>query len=299
MYKSALIGSNGYLGSHMAHFLEAEGFENRNYDLQEVGVLEKSKYERLDITRKNDFDLIDADADFIFMFSGISGTAEGFNKYEQYFAVNELGLVNLLDWMRQSGCRARVIFPSSRLVYKGRKNHPLKEDDEKETRSIYAVNKLAAGHLLSCYQNAYGIDYTIFRICVPYGNMFGSIYSYGTTGFMIESAKTKEMITLFGDGSVRRTFTHVEDLCRNIIQAVKNETTKNQVYNIGGENLSLLEVALMISERLGAKVSFGQWPDMAYRLETGDTIFDDSKLKSAGFGNYRHSFKDFTHSLHL
>jgi UDP-glucose 4-epimerase len=294
MYKSALIGSNGYLGSHLAHFLKAEGFDNRNYDLPEVSVLGKSKYKRLDITRKQDFNLLEADLDFVFMFAGLSGTAEGFNNFEEYFRINELGLVHLLDWMRQSGCRARVVFPSSRLVYKGRKNYPLKEDDEKETRTIYAVNKLAAEHLLSCYQNAFGIDYTIFRICVPYGNMFGNEYSYGTTGFMTESARTKKVIPLYGDGIMRRTFTHVEDICRNIIEAVKNENTKNQTFNVGGESLSLLEAALMISEKLGADISLSQWPDMAHKLESWDTVFDDSRLKAAGYAKYRHNFRDFT-----
>lgn len=294
MYKSALIGSNGYLGRHMAYFLEQEGFDNRSYDLQDQGVSKVPKYQHLDITRKIDFNMIDANVNYIFMFSGLSGTAEGFSNYEKYFAVNELGLVNLLNWMRQSGCRARVVFPSSRLVYKGKKNKPLKEEDEKETRTIYALNKLAAEHILWSHQNAFGIDYTIFRICVPYGNMFDGGYSYGTTGFMIDSARNQKVIPLFGDGSVRRTFTYVEDLCYNIIQAVKIENTINQIYNIGGENLSLHEAALLISERIGAKVSFNRWPELAHKLETGDTIFDDSKLKSAGFANYLQKFKDFT-----
>ncbi len=293
MYKSAVIGSNGYLGSHMAHFLEKEGFDNHNYDLQEQGISDVSKYQQLDVTEKAAFNVIDADVDYIFLFSGLSGTKEGFENYEKYFAVNELGLVHLLSWMRQSGCRARVVFPSTRLVYKGQKKQPLKEEDAKETRTIYASNKLAAEHILWSYQNAFGIDHTIFRICVPYGNMFDGGYSYGTTGFMIDRALNQKVIPLYGNGSLRRTFTHVEDICRNIIDAVKSPTTKNEIYNIGGENLSLYEAALIISKKLDAKVSCIQWPELDYILETGDTIFDDAKLKSAGFANYRQKFKDF------
>jgi len=297
MIKSALIGSNGYLGSHLSHFLESEGFENHNFDLQESSVSDSPNYQQLDITQKKDFVKIAPDVDYIFMFSGLSGTVDGFDNYEKFFAVNQQGLLNLLLWMNQSGCKARVIFPSSRLVYKGQKDRFLREEDEKETRTIYAVNKLSAEHILWCYNNAFGINYTIFRICVPYGNILGNKYSYGTTGFMIDSALSRKKIELFGDGSSRRTFTHVEDACINIIRAIISEKTKNQTYNIGGENLSLLEAATMISERLGAKVNFSHWPVIAKKLESGDTIFDDKKLKAAGFGYYRHNFKSFTQCL--
>jgi UDP-glucose 4-epimerase len=297
MIKSALIGSNGYLGSHLSHFLESEGFENHNFDLQESSVSDSPNYQQLDITQKKDFVKIAPDVDYIFMFSGLSGTVDGFDNYEKFFAVNQQGLLNLLLWMNQSGCKARVIFPSSRLVYKGQKDRFLREEDEKETRTIYAVNKLSAEHILWCYNNAFGINYTIFRICVPYGNILGNKYSYGTTGFMIDSALSRKKIELFGDGSSRRTFTHVEDVCINIIQAAKIETSNNKIFNIGGENLSLLEAAQMISKMLGARVSFIPWPEMAERVESGDTIFDDTKLKSIGFAEYKHNFKDFVQSL--
>ncbi len=288
MVKSITIGSNGYLGRHLAHFLKNAGFDNYNYDIQPQAITGVENYTSFDITDKNSFSQLNPDTDFIFLFAGLSGTAEGFSRYEDYIKINETGLINLLTWMRESGCRARVIFPSTRLVYRGKKDLLLKEDDTKETRTIYAVNKLAAENLLWMYQNAFGIDYTIFRICVPYGNLFDNRFSYGTIGFFLSKAQKKEDIVLFGNGGLKRTFTHVEDICNNIIHAVQNSGTKNESYNIGGENLSLLDAAGQIAKRYDVQIRFENWPEMPLKLETGDTAFDDRKLKSAGFGVYRH-----------
>ena len=44
--------------------------------------------------------------------------------------------------------------------------------------------------------------FTIFRICVPYGNLIDELYSYGTIGFFINRAMKGQNITIYGDGSL-------------------------------------------------------------------------------------------------
>jgi UDP-glucose 4-epimerase len=115
---------------------------------------------------------------------------------------------------------------------------------------------------------------------VPYGNHFGDKYSYGTIGFFLDKASKKEDIVLFGDGTIRRTFMHVADICDTIYEAILKEGSKNQIFNIGGENLSLLEAANLVADKFGVGINFMHWPEMALKLESDDTVFDDSKLYS-------------------
>jgi len=115
---------------------------------------------------------------------------------------------------------------------------------------------------------------------VPYGNLFGNQYSYGTIGFFLDKASKKEDIVLFGDGSIRRSFTHVADICKTIYDAILNEGSKNQIFNIGGENLSLLDAATLVAGKFGVGIKFMPWPEMALKLESHDTVFDESKLCS-------------------
>lgn len=291
--KSILIGSNGYLGKHLALHLKNEGFENSNFDIHPEAVQDVSNYKQLDITKENEFTKLDPETDFIFLFAGLTGTANGFEKYNDFVQVNEIGLLNLLTWMRQTKSKARIIFPSTRLVYKGVKNTALKESDTKEALTLYAANKLNGENLLWMYQNAFGIDYTIFRICVPYGNLFDDEFSYGTLGFFINKAKNKQNISLYGDGKIGRTFSHVSDISSIIIQAIQTEATKNEVYNIGGENMQLLDVATILAKKYGVDVELSDWPEMALKLESGDTIFDDTKLRSTIAFEYKHTIKDW------
>jgi UDP-glucose 4-epimerase len=295
--KSILIGSNGYLGRHLAFYLKEEGIDNRNFDLQPQAVEGVENYCQLDITQPETFDQLNPSSDLIFLFSGITGTANGFEDYRRFIEVNETGLLNLLTWMRQSKCKARVVFPSTRLVYRGVKNKALREDDLKEALTLYAANKLSAEHYLRMYNNAFGIDFTVFRICVPYGNIFDQSFSYGTIGFFLQKALKNENIKLFGDGTIRRTFSHVEDICTLIVKSIEKEATKNEIFNIGGENLSLLDAAGLIAKKYGISIDFSPWPDMALKLESGDTVFDDAKMQAILNYSYRNTLEGWLNNF--
>jgi UDP-glucose 4-epimerase len=278
--RSILIGCNGYLGRHMSFFLKSLKIYNLNLDIHNDALSGISNYTKFDITQKAEFEKLDPKIDFIFLFAGLTGTERGFSDYEDFIKVNELGLLNLVTWMHMNDCKARIIYPSTRLVYKGTNKKRLAENDEKEAKTIYALNKLAAENILLLYNNLYGINYTIFRICVPYGNLFDQKRSYGTLGLFINMAIDKKEIVIYGDGKLGRTFTHVEDICKLILQSIDREDTNNEIFNIGGEELNLLEVATIVADKYNVKVKFNSWPEMSLKLETGDTIFDDSKLKN-------------------
>ncbi len=288
MKRSILFGCNGYIGRHLSHFLELSNIINLNYDIHEKAVNGINNYNIIDITKREEFDKINSDIDYIFMFAGLTGTNTGFIDYEKFYKVNELGLLNLTTWMHDSDCCAKIIYPSTRLIYKGVCGRKIKESDLKEAKTIYALNKINAEAILWMYHNYIGINYTIFRICVPYGNLFDQNYSYGTLGFFIEKARNNEDITLYGDGELKRTFTHVEDVCKIMISTINCENTNNKIYNIGGENLSLKQVANMVAKKYNVNITYSDWPGISSKLETGDTVFDDTKIKSITGYQYLH-----------
>jgi UDP-glucose 4-epimerase len=180
--------------------------------------------------------------------------------------------------MKETNCNARLVFPSTRLVYKGVKDKELIETDAKDPKTLYAINKLNAEYILEAYHNVYGLNYTVFRICVPYGNLFDNSYSYGTIGFFLNKALNQENIPLFGGGNYQRSFTHVEDICQTIIEASLIPKCNNEVYNIGGETYSLAEVAELFADKYNISVQSVEWPELDYKLESGDTIFSSKKL---------------------
>ena len=154
-----------------------------------------------------------------------------------------------------------------------------KEDDEKETKTIYAVNKIACENLLYAYRQNFDIPYTIFRICVPFGNMFSDDYSFGTIGFFIRQASNDRRITLYGDGSIKRTFTSMHDLCKQIVEVGMERVSDGEIYNIGGHTYSLRNAAEIIASYYKAEISFISWPERDLKMESGSTYFDSSKIE--------------------
>lgn len=287
MSTSIVIGSNGYIGHNLTYYLRSLNEEVYCFDIQDKSINDSDNYNQLDITDYNRVCELNLNVDYIYLFAGLTGTSQGFESYGKYIDINEKGLLNILTRMKESGSQARIVFPSTRLVYKGKQNTLLKEDAEKETNTIYALNKLTCEYILAMYQKAFGIQYTIFRICVPYGSLIKSKISYGTLGFFLQKAKNQQNIELYGDGLLRRTFTHVADICNTIHSAIQYEESNGKTYNIGGENLSLLDVASEIAKKHSVKVVFTEWPKLTLQIESGDTIFDSEDLdKLLNKGDY-------------
>lgn len=291
--KVAILGGKGYIGKHLDFYLQQRGITSMVYDVQN---LDEPNYKRIDITNPDSVSEIDLDVDYIFMFAGLTGTLVGFDKYETFNAINELGLLNLLNAIRNSEYRPKIIFPSTRLVYRG-VDKALKETDEKETKTIYAVNKIACEGLLQAYRASFDIPYTVFRICIPYGNLLSTDYSFGTIGFFIKQASAGKDITLYGGGNIKRTFTHMEDLCYQVVEGAFNQKSDGEIYNIGGETYSLREAAEIVAAKFGTNVVGVPWPERDLRIESNHTYFDDTKIRNLiDVGEYK-KLEDFSKDI--
>ena len=298
MKKAIIFGANGYLGRHIVQTLNNINIETLSIGNSSKSIDNHNNYSQIDISNEKEIATIDFNVDYIFVFAGLTGTNVGFDKYERFIQVNENGLLNVLNHHKSSKSKARIIFPSTRLVYKGIKNTPLKENSEKEAKTIYAQNKLSCEAFLKMYQNNFNIDYTIFRICVPYGNVIDNNYSYGTIGMFLNKAAKNENITLYGDGDIKRTFTHVSDISQLIIKSLDKEISKNKIYNIGSnDNMSLLEVANLVASKNDIQVNFMEWPEAALKIESGDTIFDDTRVQEEINYDYKYSVADWINNI--
>ena len=291
--KCSVIGGKGYIGKHLAFYLKQRGFKVISYDVLPV---DEADYQQVDMTDFNSLSKIDLDVDYIFMFAGLTGTFAGFDTYEKYIRINELSLLNLLDAIRKSEYKPKVIFPSTRLVYKGY-DKPLKEEGEKESKTIYAVNKIACEGYLQAYHDSFDIPYTVFRICIPYGNLLSTDYSFGTVGFFIKQAKAGNDITLYGGGNIKRTFTHMEDLCFQIVEGAMKNESDGQIYNVGGETLSLKQAAETIATKFGTKVVDVPWPERDLKIESDHTYFDDTKIQALLGGFSYKRLEDFSNDI--
>lgn len=291
MKRFAVVGANGYIARSLVYTLKKEypDSERLLYDIAPAHADGEPNYRSVNLLNGDELSRLDLNCDIIFMFVGKTGSANGFDAPETFIKINELALLNLLNEYRRQKSSAKIVFPSTRLVYRGRPG-PLSENAEKEFKTVYAINKFAGEQYLEQYHRVFGVRYCIFRICLPYGTLVPGASSYGTAEFMISKAARGENISLYGDGEVRRTLTYIGDLCEMLIKGALCDRCENDVFNIGGEDYSLKEMAEQIAPIYGVGVEYVPWPEIAEKIESGDTVFDDAKLQKACPYRYRQRF---------
>lgn len=166
-----------------------------------------------------------------------------------YLTTNAMGTLNVMDAMRETGCKKMVLASTSSL-YAGQPM-PFREDLPVNTPiSPYAASKKAAEMMAYSYHYLYGLDVSVvryFTVFGPAGRPDMSIFRF------IKWIDEGTPIELFGDGSQSRDFTYVDDIARGTIAALN--PLGYEVINLGGGNepVTIAQVIAFIEESLGKK----------------------------------------------
>jgi UDP-glucose 4-epimerase len=183
-----------------------------------------------------------------------------------YYNNNVVKTLRLLDVVRRSLPRTRVIFSSSAAVYGVPLLTPCQEVDPAQPISPYGESKLMIEMMLQSYHKAYGLDYVAFR----YFNACGAD-SQGRHGQepgathiiarVLESIRDNKEFVLNGidyptpDGTCVRDYVHVEDIARAHILALDPKIAAG-VYNLGSNtgtsNREIIDTAQQVTGSVAA-----------------------------------------------
>ncbi|HAX49037.1 MAG TPA: epimerase, partial [Bacteroidetes bacterium] len=120
---------------------------------------------------------------------------------------------------------------------------------------LYTSSKIAAELFCKNYKNLYGVNYTILRYGIPFGERARAAT---VTPIFIDKILKGEEITIHGTGSQTRQFIYVRDLAEGNVSALKSEG-ENEIFNINGrEVIKVIDIVTTLEEILGkkAKVKF-------------------------------------------
>jgi nucleoside-diphosphate-sugar epimerase len=192
-----------------------------------------------------------------------------------YMTTNAMGTLNVMDAMRETGCKKMVLASTSSL-YAGQPM-PFHEELPVNTPiSPYAASKKSAEMLAYSYHYLYGLDVTVVR----YFTVFGPAGRPDMCVFrFIKWIDEGTPIELFGDGSQSRDFTYVDDIARGTIAAMK--PLGFEVINLGGGNVpvTISDVITFIEKALGKSATIERKPfHKADIAETSANIGKASKL---------------------
>jgi GDP-L-fucose synthase len=186
----------------------------------------------------------------------------------------------------------KLLFLGSSCIYPKLAPQPLKEEHLltgllESTNEPYAIAKIAGIKLCEAYRHQYGSN---FISAMP-TNLYGPNDNYDLENSHVLPALLRKIITaknsdvsevvMWGTGSPRREFLHVDDLAEACYFLMNNYNEAGFV-NVGsGEDISILELAQMIKEIVGYKGDIVA--DVTKPDGTPRKLMDVSKIKSLGW----------------
>lgn len=257
MNKENLIyvaGSNGMVGSAIVRALRADGYEN---------LLTRSSKE-LDLRYQSAvrafFD--EHRPDYVFLAAAKVGGILANNIYRADFLHDNLAIqMNVIESARLSGV-TKLMFLGSSCIYPKLAPQPLKEEYLltgllEPTNEPYAIAKISGIKMCEAYRDQYGCNF----ISVMPTNLYGPNDNFDLKNSHVLPALIRKFYTavqegqssveIWGTGSPKREFLHVNDLAQACLFLMKTYDGRDFL-NVGtGEDISIKELAELVARIVG------------------------------------------------
>jgi UDP-glucose 4-epimerase len=260
--KALITGGAGFIGSHLAESLLADGWEVYALDDLSTGSLRNVSH----LVDRRDFHLVVDSVlapavvnelvhkcDVVYHLAAAVGVRLIVERPVHTIVTNLQGTEVVLDHCQRFG--KRVLVASTSEVYGDhREERPLSESDRRiygpttQRRWAYADSKAMDEFLALAYGHERGLDFTIARLFNTVGPRQSGQYGMVVPRF-VQRALEGAPIEIHGDGTQTRCFCHVADTVRALRALMEEPATSGEIYNVGSKNKTSI---LALAERVRA-----------------------------------------------
>lgn len=275
--KIVVTGGAGFIGSHLVKAHLEKGYDVHVVDNYAGGkradrIHEGATYHEVDIRDYALLAPVVSGAKYLFHEAALPRVQFSIENPELTFSVNAAGFITVLRAAHEGGV-ARVVYAASSSAYGDQPVLPLAEDMPAMPKSPYGLQKYIGELSARLWSEVYQLSTVSLRYFNVYGPGFDPEGAYALViGKFLKQRMAGEPMTITGDGTQTRDFTHVSDIVRaNMLAAESPKVGKGETINIGaGRNVSVNDLAAMIG---------GPVTHVAPRLEPHDTRADNRKAK--------------------
>jgi nucleoside-diphosphate-sugar epimerase len=266
MARVLVTGAAGFIGARTAALLLDEGHtvvgvdslndaydvRVKQYRLRGLAGRPGFAFERGDIAERAVFErpaLRDAGFDAVLNLAARAGVRASVDDPWSYLETNGTGTLNCLELCRRRAIPKFVLASTSSLY--GRENEVPYAEDQDTSRPIspYAASKAAAEAMAHAYHALHGVDVSVLRyftVYGPAGRPDMSVFRF------TQRIREGRPILVYGDGSMSRDFTYVDDVARGTLLAMR--PLGFEIVNLGSDRpYTVRELIAVIEERLGRK----------------------------------------------
>lgn len=296
-----VIGATGFIGMYTVEKLIQSGKEvlatGRNKKLAPMLKQMGAEFVELDITNVEDFEKLPKEGvEGVILLAGLlpaNAKVDITNEEnaDDYFKVNVIGTINVLEYCRKNGIRKLINCCSySDVAGAWKKGVALKETEPRDfhftgDHAVYVISKNAANDVMEYYNQQHGMQCACFRFPPVYGvgphstiYVNGKSYKSGIQTF-IEKAQAGEPIEIWGDPHITRDIIYVKDVATAFVKALESERTYGLYNMTSGTELDLEDQVKAVIEVFGGE----KRSEIIYRPDkknnTPSFLFDMSKAK--------------------
>ncbi len=263
--KIYVAGHRGLVGSAILRRLKLEGYEN----------LVTRTHEELDLTdeRKVDEFFKEQKIEYVFFAAAkVGGILANASRPVEFLRDNLYIELNVIGAAQRHGVR-RLMFLGSSCIYPKFASQPIKEEylltgELEPTNEPYALAKIAGIKLCQAYSREYAADF----LSVMPTNLYGPGDNFDLEGshvlpalirkFHKAKVNGEQRVVVWGTGTPRREFLHVDDLADACVYLMRNYAS-SEILNVGvGKDISIGELAELVRGVVGYQ---------------GEIVYDTSK----------------------
>lgn len=256
--KILITGTAGFIGSHLANRLIADGHQivgldiiNDYYDvnvkygrLERAGIAKASihpgqlaqstihpnyRFIQLDLVDRTGMDQLFAAEQFeaVVNLAAQAGVRYSLINPQAYIDSNIIGFTNILECCRHHGVQ-HLAYASSSSVYGLNEKMPLSTSDNVDHPiSLYAASKKSNELMAHTYSHLFGLATTglrFFTVYGPWGRPDMALFLF--TDAMLKG----EPIKVFNHGKMVRDFTYIDDIVEGIVRVIQHPPQGNQAW---------------------------------------------------------------------
>ena len=282
--RTYIAGHRGLVGGAVLRHFTKSGFDN-------VVTRTSTELDLRDAPAVEEFFAAEKPATVVMAAAKVGGIVANSTYPADFISDNLRVQVNVLDAAARHGA-TKLLFLGSSCIYPKMAEQPIREDSLltgplEETNDAYAIAKIAGVLQVQALRRQYGVHFISAMPTNLYGpgDNFHPTNSHVLPGLIrrFHEAKTQQApsVTVWGTGTPRREFMHVDDMARACLYLLEHYDEPEPI-NVGiGSDLSIRELAELVAEVVGYQGSLEF--DSSKPDGTPRKLLDVSKLHALGF----------------
>lgn len=247
-----VTGAAGFLGRHVAREFrdagwEVTGFDIESFDEADIGSIVG------DLTDKQAVVEAAGGCSHIAHVGAIGDVYLAGEQPDLAASVNVVGTANVIEGAKTAN--ARIVYASTWEVYGEPVFEPMDETHPTMPDHPYSITKLAGESLVLSASHLDALETVALRLGTAYGT---GLRPNSVFRIFIDRARRGETLTIQGDGSQGRQFTHTSDIARAFLVAARADVTGQAFNVIAPDIVTIKELAETVAGRFGTDIEYGQ-----------------------------------------